>query len=382
VTRDPATRATPRGSAAPDAALVTAVALLAGFGLVMIHSATAPFASDGTLGLSPHFVRHATAVAAAAAAGFAVSRLPLPVWRHLALPMWACAVVLLVATLADGVTVNGARRWLALPALGVRFQPAEPAKLATVLAVAALLGRRDEKRPNSPSRLWAPALVALVPAGLLVAQPDLGNAVLVLLLVAAMLFVAGTPLRAFTWPVARAGAGLGAYVATRAYAWSRLTGFLDPWSRADSEGFQLVQSFVGFARGGVWGVGVGDGRQKLFYLPEAHTDFILAVVAEETGLVGVLFVLGSFAALALAGLRIARRARDRFALLLAFGATLLLVVPAVLNTAVVTGSVPTKGLPLPFLSYGRTALLAGFVAVGLLMAVARRAQPEPRRFRR
>jgi cell division protein FtsW len=310
-----------------------------------------------------------------------VAWLPLAFWRRAALPFWAIAMALLVATLVAGVQVNGARRWLAAPGVGVRFQPAEIAKFATVLAVAALLARRDERPPTTPARLAGPALLALVPAGLLVAQPDLGNAVLMMALVGGLLFVAGAPLRLFGW------AGLGgfgfvaAYAWIQPYAWARLTGFLDPWGRSDAEGFQLVQSFVGFARGGVFGMGLGDGRQKLYYLPEAHTDFILAVVAEELGLVGVLCVLGAFAGLAVAGIQIARRARDRFALLVAFGATAMLALPAVLNTAVVTGAIPTKGLPLPFLSYGRTSLLAAFAAVGLLVAVARQTPSEPRRWR-
>ena len=366
---------------APDAALVTAVALLTGCSLVMIHSTTAPMAGEGVLGASPHFLRHAAALILGALGGLAVSRLPLVLWRRLALPMWLVTVVLLVATLFFGVTVNGAQRWLEVPGLGLRFQPAEAAKLTTVLAVAALVSRGDG-RPNSPARLWAPTLLALIPAALLVAQPDLGNAVVLLLLAGAILFVAGAPVRVFTMPALLGGAGIGAYVATQTYAWNRLTGFLDPWARANDEGFQLVQSFVGFARGGLTGVGIGDGRQKLFYLPEAHTDFILSVIAEEAGLLGVLVVLGAFVAFVLAGLQIARNARDRFALLVAFGATLVVALPAALNVAVVTGSIPPKGLPLPFVSYGRTAIMAAFFAAGLLIAVANQAPAPAERFRR
>jgi cell division protein FtsW len=225
-------------------------------------------------------------------------------------------------------------------------------------------------------------LLALIPAALLVAQPDLGNAVVLLLLAGAILFVAGAPARVFAMPALLGGAGISAYVATQTYAWNRLTGFLDPWARADAEGFQLVQSFVGFARGGLTGVGIGDGRQKLFYLPEAHTDFILSVIAEEAGLLGVLVVLGAFVAFVLAGLQIARNARDRFALLVGFGATLTVALPAALNVAVVTGSIPPKGLPLPFVSYGRTAIMAAFFAAGLLIAVANQAPAPAERFRR
>ncbi len=381
MTGRPVARTADAPTPAPDAALITAVALLAGFGLVMIHSTTAPMAGAGAFGLSPHFLRHAGALVLGVAGAALVSRLPLALWRGVALPLWLFAVALLVATLVDGVTVNGARRWLALPETDMRFQPVELVKVATVLAVATLVGR-GETRPNSPARLWGPALLAIIPAALLVAQPDLGNAVVLLLLVGALLFVAGAPVRVFAAPAMVGLAGLAAYVATRPYAWSRLTGFLDPWARSDAEGFQLVQSFVGFARGGLFGVGIGDGLQKLYYLPEPHTDFILSVVAEEAGVVGVLAVLGAFAALSIAGLRIARAARDRFALLVAFGATLLLALPAALNAAVVTGSVPPKGLPLPFVSYGRTALLAAFLTTGLLLAVARYAPGEAPRFRK
>jgi cell division protein FtsW len=347
---------------APDAALVTAVALLTGCSLVMIHSTTAPMAGEGVLGVSPHFLRHSAALILGAIGGLAVSRLPLVLWRRLALPMWLATVVLLLATLFFGVTVNGAQRWLEVPGLGLRFQPAEAAKLATVLAVAALVSRGDT-RPNSPARLWAPTLLALIPAALLVAQPDLGNAVVLLLLAGAILFVAGAPVRVFAMPALLGVVGLGAYVATQTYAWNRLTGFLDPWAR-------------------LTGVGIGDGRQKLFYLPEAHTDFILSVIAEEAGLLGVLVVLGAFVAFVLAGLQIARNARNRFALLVGFGATLVVALPAALNVAVVTGSIPPKGLPLPFVSYGRTAIMAAFFAAGLLIAVARQAPAPAERFRR
>jgi cell division protein FtsW len=200
-------------------------------------------------------------------------------------------------------------------------------------------------------------------------------------LTAILLFVAGADLRPLLAVGTLGAVAVAAYTAFRPYALRRVLGFLDPWSRASAEGFQLVQSFVAFGRGGVTGVGIGDGRQKLFYLPEAHTDFILSVVAEEAGLIGVLCVLGAFTALLIAGLRIALAAQHRFALLLGFGMTALLVVPALLNAAVVMGCLPTKGLTLPFLSYGRTSLVISCLAVGILLAVAC-AGRAPRRARR
>jgi cell division protein FtsW len=195
--------------------------------------------------------------------------------------------------------------------------------------------------------------------------------VLLIGLTVLLLFVAGADLRPLLAIGALGAVFVAIYTAIRPYALRRVLGFLDPWSRSSAEGFQLVQSFVAFGRGGLHGVGIGDGRQKLFYLPEAHTDFILSVIAEETGLLGVLAVLGAFAAVLVAGLRIALAAKQRFALLLAFGMTALLTVPALLNAAVVMGCIPTKGLTLPFLSYGRSSLAVSCLAVGILFAVAR-----------
>jgi cell division protein FtsW len=189
-------------------------------------------------------------------------------------------------------------------------------------------------------------------------------------------FVAGAPLRAL---LATGAAGVFALLfaaLARPYVLERLRTFLDPWERSETEGFQIVQSFVAFGRGGAFGVGLGGGRQKLFYLPEAHTDFVLSVVGEELGLFGVAAVLGAFAALTVAGFQIALRASSRYGVLLAFAMTTAIAVPAALNAAVVTGLVPATGLALPFVSYGRSSLLASFLAVGVLLSVARAGPPD------
>ena len=375
----PARRASlPSAVRHPDSAfaLGVAVLLLASIGAVAVYSATAPLALDAAI--PPYFLRHVLAALLGAGVVVVAARVPLAAWHRLAFPLWAVSLVLLAATLALGVAGGGARRWLPLPGLGFAFQPVELAKLATVLAVAALLARRDGRAGVHTPRLGAALALGALPAAICLAQPDLGNAVLLVGLAALLLFVAGADFRPLLAVGALGAVLVGVYTALRPYALRRVLGFLDPWSRASAEGFQLVQSFVAFGRGGVLGVGVGDGRQKLFYLPEAHTDFILSVVAEEAGLVGVLLVLGGFAALLVAGLRIALAARQRFALLLAFGMTMLLVVPALLNAAVVMGCLPTKGLTLPFLSYGRTSLVVSCLAVGILLAVAR-AERAPRK---
>jgi cell division protein FtsW len=369
---------TPHAPAAEArAALVAAAAVLCAVGAVALFSATAPLALDRAV--PPHFVRHLGALAFGAALAVAAARVPLRFWHAVALPGWGVCLVALAATSVLGVSGGGARRWLSVPGLGVAFQPAEIAKLSTLLAVAALLARRDG-HSEVPGRRFVVAFgLAGVPAILCLLQPDFGSAVLLVTLTGLVLFVAGAPLPALLGPAALGAAGVGIYTAFHGYALRRWVGFLDPWARASTEGFQLVQSFVAFGRGGLFGVGPGNGRQKLFYLPEAHSDFILSVVAEELGLVGVLVVLGAFVALAIAGLRIALASRQRFALLLAFSMTALLVVPAGLNAAVVMGLVPTKGLTLPFLSYGRTSLIVCCVALGILLGVARQAGAAPRR---
>ncbi len=353
----------------PDHWLLGAVLVLAGLGAVMSYSTTAPLALDARV--PPHFLRHLGALAAGGLLAAGAARLPLRAWHVLALPLWGLAVVTLALTLWLGNEVNGARRWLALPGLGTAFQPAEVAKLAGVVAVAAVVARRDGRAPLSGRRFGVALALGVVPAALLVLQPDLGNAVLAVGLVGALLFASGARLRWLLGPTLLAAGGVAAYVALRPYAWRRWTGFLEPWETARDQGFQLVQSFVAFGRGGATGVGWGYSRQKLHYLPEAHTDFVLSVVAEELGLVGVLVVLAAFAVLLVAGVRIALAARRRFSMLLAFGLTLLLVAPAALNAAVVMGLLPTKGLTLPFLSYGRTSLLVCCLAVGGLLCVAR-----------
>jgi cell division protein FtsW len=361
---------------ASDGSLVSAAVLLTGVGIVMVYSITAPLSPGSPVPV--FFLRHLEGVAAGIVLALVGFRLPLATWRRLALPAWAISVLLLLLTHAIGVRTNGAQRWLAIPGTGVTFQPVELAKLATLLLVAQLLARHEGPSAFRIRNLVPPLVVALVPAALLVLQPDMGSAVVLLVLTAALLFAAGAPLRFFALPTLAGALGVTLYVATHSYAGARITSFLRPWETSGREGYQLVQSFVAFGRGHVLGVGIGAGRQKLAYLPEAHTDFVLAGVAEELGLMGVLVVLAGFAALLLGGMRIARRARDRYSLLVAFAATLLLTVPAAINAAVVMGLVPTKGLAMPFLSYGRSATLASFLALGLLLGIARR-EAAPRR---
>lgn len=344
-------------------------------GVVMSYSATA--ALDLDTPFPPLFVDHVTGLVAGlalAAIGYAT---PAVVLRRLALPVWGLSLVLLVVTLALGTEVNGAQRWLVIPGLGFRFQPGELAKCVTLIAVADWLSRRQERREITTQRTLQAAALAVIPAGLLLLQPDLGNAVVLVCLTALLLFIAGTPWPRFVLPGLAGIALVGAYVLTHPYAMRRVLGFLDPFRDSLGAGWQLVQSFIAFGKGGLLGQGLGYSRQKLEYLPEAHTDFVLALVAEELGLVGVLVVLGAFAALWISGTRVARRARDKFDMLCAFGMVALLVIPAFLNASVVMGLVPTKGLTLPFLSYGRTSLVVCCFALGVLLGIAKRHPVRP-----
>lgn len=361
----------PQAPATIDPGIAIATGLLIGTGVVMSYSATAALALDARF--PPLFFNHLSGLCLGLVAAAVAYAMPSALLRRLALPFWGLTVALLLATILFGIEVNGAQRWLALP--GLRFQPGELAKCATLIAVAAWLSRKDDRREISTRRSVQAAGLALLPAALLMLQPDLGNAVVLVVLTAGLLFIAGTPWPRFVLPGIAGIVVVGVYVASNAYAWRRIMGFLDPFREAQGAGWQLVQSYVAFGQGGLFGQGLGNSRQKLEYLPEVHTDFVLALIAEELGLIGVLFVLGAFAALWVAGTRAARRATDRFDLLCAFGMVTLLTVPAFLNASVVMGLVPTKGLTLPFLSYGRTSLVVSCFALGILLAVARRHAP-------
>jgi len=347
-----------------DGSVVAAISILAGIGLVMVYSLTAPLSVASVI--PPQFTRQLAALAMGGVALIIALHAPLVVWRRLAFPLWGLCVALLIATWVGGVEVNGARRWIELP--GGRLQPAELAKFATLLAVAAQL----TSRPSRGAQLRpviAASLLCLPPVALLLKQPDFGSALVLCASVGVLLFAGGVSLRLLILPAILAIGGSAVYIALKPYAHSRWTGFLNPWATSSEEGFQLVQSFVAFGRGGAFGVGLGDGRQKLYFLPEAHTDFILAGVAEEMGLFGVLTVLGAFAAFVWAGMRIAARAKDPFAALVALAMTTVIGVPAAINAGVVMGLLPTTGFTLPFVSFGGNSLIVCSLAAGILLRI-------------
>ncbi len=267
-----------------------------------------------------------------------------------------------------GVSINGARRWIG-PSV-FQFEPSELLKIALVLYAATLLARRP-RRTHDLRDLAKP--LGLVVGGaclLVVTEPDLGSAMVIAFTFCALLLAAGIPGRNLATLAAGTLVLVGIYALARPYARARLTSFLDPWAHASGSGFQAVQGQIAIGSGGLFGVGPGQSVQKIFYLPEAQTDFILAVVAEELGVVGVYALLFLYGLIGYAGLRAAKRARSLYSALIAVGMTTLIVSQALLNTFAVLGLAPLTGVPLPFVSYGSSSLVVMLAAMGLLMNVA------------
>jgi cell division protein FtsW len=350
--------------------LLVAVTLLVGGGLVMVYSASAA-RSDVYFGVTWAIaLRQLIGAGLGAIALVVASRLPLEWLERLAWGCWGLGVLGIALTLGPlGVDVNGARRWLAIGP--VTFQPLEPAKLAVVVGVAHWLAAHSERMSDFRYAVAAPLLLAGIPAALLLQQPDFGGAVTIALLTVALMFAAGARFSHLTFVAALGVPVLAVIAGMSPYRLRRLEMFLDPWADPLGNGYQLVQSQLAFGAGGLGGVGLGAGQQKLFYLPEAHTDFILSVIGEETGLLGVVGVLACFAVVAISTLGIAARASSSFATLLALGCGLMLWLQAAVNAGVAMGALPTKGTTLPLLSFGSTSLVACLAAVGLILNVAR-----------
>jgi len=276
--------------------------------------------------------------------------------------------LLLVFLPGIGHEAGGAKRWIKL--WGAGFQPSEFAGLFLIIYLADLLERKKALVRN----FFYGFLPALVASGIVVLlillQPDLGNAVMIFAVVVIMLFIAGANMAHF-FPYLFLSAPAFYFLIFRVpYRLRRIIGYLDPWKDAQGAGFQIVQSFLALGSGGIFGLGLGCSRQKLFYLPHAHTDFIFSIIGEELGLIGTLFVISLFALFIWKGIKIAINTRDLFGKFLAVGIVVSIGLKALMNIAVSTGAIPTKGLPLPFISYGGTSLIVNMVGVALLLNIA------------
>ncbi|MGH7789661.1 MAG: putative lipid II flippase FtsW [Candidatus Binatia bacterium] len=355
----------------PDGWLLAAVAGLLGLGVVMVLNVSY-FHAEARYG-DPYlfFRKHLVAVFVGALVLLLTSRLRLELlerWAGVMLPV-SLVALLCVLTPGLGAERGGAQRWIAFG--GASLQPSEFVKVAMVLFLARWISRHREVMHQFSTGVL-PALVCVgACAALILGQPDFGTAVILGALLLLMLFVGGARAAHVGGLVACGAVGIIVAVQVAPYRMRRLLAFLDPWEHAQDSAFQLVQSLIAIGSGGISGVGLGQSKQKMLFLPEAHTDFIFALVGEELGLIGALAVLALFAVVAVRGFRIAARHPDPFASLLAFGLTAVLILSAVVNIGVVLGMLPTKGLPLPFLSYGGSALLATMVQVGLLAALSR-----------
>lgn len=370
----PVPRAAGRARPAWDYTLIGAAGALAALGLVMVHSASVDFATRA-YGSSLHFLMlHALYLAAGLAAIAIVLRTRVRWWEAAGPWLLLLGLVLLVAVLIPGlgVSVNGSSRWLRLGP--VTLQPAELMKLFMVVYVAGYLVRRQETLGHfTQGILMVSAVVAMI-GMLLLQQPDLGSVVLICATVLAMLFLGGVRFWHFLLVF---GAGVGGMVAltlVAPYRLNRVTSFLDPWADPFNTGFQLVQALIAFGRGEWLGVGLGASVQKLSYLPAAHTDFLVAVIAEELGLIAVLGLLALYGMVLARAFAIARQAElagQRYGARLAQGLGLLIVLQAIINLGVNMGLLPTKGLTLPLVSYGGSSLVTCAVAVGLLLLIER-----------
>lgn len=289
-------------------------------------------------------------------------RQPVVIWTGLAI-----VVVALVAVLF-GHARNGANRWLLFGALGV--QPSELAKVVVIVFIAALLERRMDRIDDPAYALLPIGIVLAVVVALILREPDLGTSVSIVVIAAVMVFAAGIDYRYVAGVCLAAVPALYFLLAFSEYRWRRVTSFLDPWADPLGDGFQMIQSMIAVGTGGIFGRGLMAGVQKLFYLPEPHNDFIYAVIAEELGFIGATVVIACFCVIAWRGLRTSLRAPDRFGAFLALGLTTMVAFQAFFNISVVLGLLPTKGIPLPFVSYGGSSLLINLLGMGILLNVS------------
>jgi cell division protein FtsW len=353
-----------------DGVLLLITFALLGIGLIMLYSSSSIIAQQ-RFGDSMYFVKKQVLFALFGLAVLIVSKnVPYDLYRRFVYVILVLSIASLIIVLLPqiGHRVGGARRWLRLGPISV--QPAEFAKLALILYISYSLAKKKERVQEFSVGYLPHFIVSGVLIGLVVMQPDLGTAITFALLAFLLLFVAGVRLRYLLATGFTLIPLLALAVAHKGYRWQRLLAFLNPWRDPSDTSFQLLHSLLALGSGGPLGVGLGSGQQKLFYLPESHTDFILAVIGEETGMVGVSTVLLLYAVLIFRGMKISLKAPDRFGTYLAFGLSLAIGLQAFINSAVVMGLLPTKGLPLPLISYGGSSMITTLASIGILMNIS------------
>jgi cell division protein FtsW len=353
-----------------DSRLLIMVTLaLVAFGLVMVYSATSAAAAVGGNDPSYYLKRQGIYATLGIVLMIVAQRWDYRRLKALAPALIVTSLLLLAAVLAIGPPVNGARRWLSLGP--IVFQPSELAKVALAVWASAYFAKR--RPPRDLRELWRPVgALTCVFGGLLVLEPDLGTTIAVGIMLIGILVVSGTSARVICSAAGIAAAAGLAAIWMKPYSRARFFAFLHPSKDAAGTGYQILQAQIGMGSGHFFGVGLGQGIQKIFYLPEAHTDMMLANIGEELGLLGVTAVIGAYALFAYAGLDIAMRCRDPFGKRLAAGLTVLVCGQAAVNILAVMGAAPLTGIPLPFLSYGGSSLVVLLAGVGILLNIAQR----------
>ena len=345
--------------------------ILLGIGIVMIYSASAIYAFD-RMGDSGYFIkRHLAYLAMGTVLAFWAASIDYKNLRKHALTILGVSIALLVFVLIPhvGHSTGGARRWFKV--LGFSFQPSEFLKLTLIFYMADYLERRRSSLKDL-KRTVLPALFILgISAGLILKQPDLGTAVTVSMVILILFFAAGFDIKYLLTIIVGAAPALGYLMLAKPYRRKRILAFFHPWDDPRGVGFQIIQSFLALGSGGIFGVGLGKSQQKLFYLPESHTDFIFSIIGEELGFIGASAVIILFIVFIFAGMVIVFRSRSVFSQLLSLGLVSLISIEVVINIGVSIGALPTKGLSLPFISYGGTALLANMMALGLLVNISK-----------
>ena len=355
-----------------DPVLLTLVSVLLLGGLVILASASITISDNATGNPFFYLERQVVAAVIGIAAGLACLFIPMSVWQALGFPLLLLGLALLTVVLVPGIgyEVNGATRWVRIGIMNL--QVSEPARLCLFIYVAGYAVRQEKALRERFVGFLRPMLVLSIACLLLLAEPDFGAAIVLLATSLVMLFVAGARIRDFIVFFSTAVIAMAVLALTSPYRVNRLTGFLDPWADPYNSGFQLTQSLIAIGRGEWLGVGLGDGVQKLFYLPEAHTDFVFAVFAEEFGLLGSVVLITLFLALLWRVFKLAMRAADAerfFEAYLAIGLGTWLGLQAFINVGVNMGMLPTKGLTLPLISYGRSSLIVTLAAIGLLLRI-------------
>lgn len=351
--------------------LFVVTVILLGIGAVMIYSASFAFAYD-VYGDSAYYLkRHLLYILFGLLLAIPIMSVDYAKLKRFIKPCLLLSILLLTAVFIPGVgkAVGGARRWISLGP--INFQPSEIAKMTLVFYAADVLSRKQSEMESFVYGFLPLMFVLGLCVVLVLAEPDLGTAIALAVLIILMAFVAGVNVKQLALTMSPGVVAVAALIMMKPYRIKRITTFLNPWQDPKGAGFQIIQSFIALGSGGIFGVGLAHSKQKLFYLPEAHTDFIFSIIGEELGLLGTLSIVALYVIFIWLGFKIAYSARDLFGQFLAFGLVSMIALQATINIAAVTGSIPTKGLPLPFISYGGTSLVYNMASVGFLLNIAR-----------